>query len=331
MSHLHETAKKLVAPGKGILAADERPSSMDKKLKTIDIEGTEDVRQAYRGMLFTSSNIEDYISGVIMSDETFRQATPDGISYPRLLESRGIIPGIKVDEGTQELDKYSNEKVTKGLADLPLRLPAYVTMGARFAKWRAVYTIMYSLPSKYIVEQNAKDLAAYAKACQEAGLVPIVEPEVLMDGDHDINRCYEVTKAAQQAVFEELENAQVDLKGILLKPNMVISGKDCTEQASAEEVADYTIRCFQETVPEEVAGIVFLSGGQSEEQAVANLNAINQSTLDRPWPLSFSYGRALQQSTLKIWSGDSENIQAAQQAFLEQAKRCSLARDGRLV
>jgi fructose-bisphosphate aldolase class I len=324
---LEATARALVAPGKGILAADESTGTIEKRLKSIDVESTEANRRAYRDMLFTTPGIGDHISGVILFDETIRQSTKDGVPFTKVLQDAGVIPGIKVDKGAKTLARAADEKVTEGLDGLRERLEDYRGLGARFTKWRAVIEIDDDRPSAYCIHVNAHALARYAALSQEAGLVPIVEPEVLMDGGHTIQRCYEVTEATLEAVFNELFSQRVVYEGMLLKPNMVISGKECSEQADPEEVAKATIRCFRSVVPAAVPGIVFLSGGQSDEDATANLNAIN-TTGPHPWQLSFSYGRALQAPSLKAWRGDEANVQAGQDALAHRARMNGAARDG---
>jgi fructose-bisphosphate aldolase, class I len=324
---LEATARALVAPGKGILAADESTGTIEKRLKSIDVESTEANRRAYRDMLFTTPGIGDHISGVILFDETIRQSTKDGVPFTKVLQDAGVIPGIKVDKGAKPLARAADEKVTEGLDGLRERLEDYRGLGARFTKWRAVIEIDDDRPSAYCIHVNAHALARYAALSQEAGLVPIVEPEVLMDGGHTIQRCYEVTEATLEAVFNELFSQRVVYEGMLLKPNMVISGKECSEQADPEEVAKATIRCFRSVVPAAVPGIVFLSGGQSDEDATANLNAIN-ATGPHPWQLSFSYGRALQAPSLKAWRGDEANVQAGQDALAHRARMNGAARDG---
>jgi fructose-bisphosphate aldolase, class I len=324
---LDATARALVAPGKGILAADESTGTIEKRLKSIEVESTEENRRAYREMLFTTAGIGDHISGVILFDETIRQSTRDGVSFTKVLEDAGVIPGIKVDKGAKSLAGAEGEKVTEGLDGLRERLNEYRDLGAKFTKWRAVIDIGENRPSAYCIHVNAHALARYAALCQEAGLVPIVEPEVLMDGPHTIDRCYEVTEATLEAVFNELFSQRVVYEGMLLKPNMVISGNECSEQAGPKEVADATIRCFRSVVPAAVPGIVFLSGGQSDEQATANLNAINAGG-PHPWQLSFSYGRALQAPSLKAWQGDEANVQAGQDALAHRARMNGAARDG---
>jgi fructose-bisphosphate aldolase, class I len=324
---LHETAQAIVAEGKGILAADESDSTIKKRFDSIEVESTEENRQAYRELLFTTEGVEEYISGVILFDETIRQSSSDGTPFPKLLESKGVIPGIKVDKGAQPLALAEGETVTEGLDGLRGRLDEYRELGAGFAKWRAVISIGQGIPSEYCLWTNAHALARYAALSQEAGLVPIVEPEVLMDGDHTIERSFEVTSRTLHAVFTELRDQRVHPEGILLKPNMVLSGYESSEQASHEQVAAETIRCFKRHVPAAVPGIVFLSGGQSDEDATANLNAMNAMG-PHPWQLSFSYGRALQAPALKAWRGKKENVEAAQRAYYHRAKMNSAARTG---
>jgi fructose-bisphosphate aldolase, class I len=329
MAHedLHETARLLVADGKGILAADESTGTIKKRFDSIDLESTEDNRRAYRDMLFTTPGVEEFISGVILYDETIRQDGHDGTPFPKLLDSKGIIPGIKVDLGAKPLALAEGETVTEGLDGLRERLEEYYGLGARFAKWRATYTITDELPSQYCIWTNAHALARYAALCQEAGIVPIVEPEVLQDGTHTIERSYEVTGHVLDAVYRELFDQRVDVKGTLLKPNMVLSGYDASNRADADEVADFTLRCFYKHVPAAVPGIVFLSGGQSDEDATAHLNAMNAKG-PHPWQLSFSYGRALQAPSLKAWGGKAENVEAGQRAYYHRAKMNSAARTG---
>ena len=326
-NELEHTAQALVAEGKGILAADESDGTIKKRFDSIDVESTEENRRAYRELLFTTEGVEEFISGVILFDETLRQNGSDGTPFPKLLESRGIIPGIKVDKGAKPLANAEGETVTEGLDGLRARLEEYRGLGARFAKWRATYSIGDGRPSEYCVWVNAHALARYAALSQEAGLVPIVEPEVLMDGDHSIERSFEVTSRTLHAVFTELRDQRVHPEGMLLKPNMVLSGYDHSDQASHEEVAEHTIRCFKRHVPAAVPGIVFLSGGQSDEDATANLSAMNAMG-PHPWQLSFSYGRALQAPALKAWVGKEENVEAAQRAYYHRAKMNSAARTG---
>jgi fructose-bisphosphate aldolase class I len=326
---LHETAKALVAEGKGILAADESSGTIKKRFDAIGVESTEENRRAYRDLLFTTEGAADYISGVILFDETIRQSTEDGTPFPKALDDVGIIPGIKVDQGAKPLALSPEETVTEGLDGLRGRLEEYRELGARFAKWRAVLSIKGDhIPSDYAIWTNAHALARYAALCQEAGLVPIVEPEVLMDGDHTIDRAYSVTSRTLQAVFTELYDQRVDFEGMLLKPNMVLPGYDAQAQVSDDEIARATIKCFKRTVPAAVPGVVFLSGGQSDEDATARLNAMNALGEDLPWQLSFSYGRALQAAAQKAWSGKPENREAAQRAFYHRAKMNSAARTG---
>jgi fructose-bisphosphate aldolase, class I len=324
---LETIARALVAPGKGILAADESFPTIEKRFKSIDIESTEDNRRAYREMLFTAPGIGEHISGVILFDETIRQSAADGTPFPKLIEQAGAIPGIKVDKGAKALAGAEGEKVTEGLDGLRERLDEYRELGAKFTKWRAVIEIGDGLPSAYCIHVNAHALGRYAALSQEAGLVPIVEPEVLMDGDHTIERCYEVTEATLEAVFNELFSQRVVYERMLLKPNMVLSGKECREQAPPEQVAESTIRCFRSVVPAAVPGIVFLSGGQSDEQATANLNAMNKLG-PHPWELSFSFGRALQAPALNAWKGEEANLSAGQEAFAHRARLNGAARSG---
>jgi fructose-bisphosphate aldolase class I len=325
---LEETARALVAPGKGILAADESTGTIEKRLKSIDVVSTEEKRRDYREMLFTTPGIGDHISGVILYDETIRQSTRDGVPFTKVLQDAGVIPGIKVDKGAKDLAGADGEKITEGLDGLRERLAEYRELGARFTKWRAVIEIGgEQRPSAYCIHVNAHALARFAVLSQEAGLVPIVEPEVLMDGDHTIDRCREVTEATLEAVFIELFSQRVVYEGMLLKPNMVISGKDCPQQAGPEEVAEKTVRCFRGAVPAAVPGVVFLSGGQSDEEATANLNAMN-ALGPQPWELSFSYGRALQAPSLKAWKGEDANVQAGQDALAHRARLNGAARDG---
>jgi fructose-bisphosphate aldolase, class I len=328
MADLNETARALVAPGKGILAADESTGTITKRFDSIGIESTEETRRAYRDMLFTTEGAADHISGVILYDETIRQSAVDGTPFPKLLEQQGIIPGIKVDVGAKPLAKAPGETITEGLDGLRDRLAEYYELGARFAKWRAVISIGGDhVPSEYCLWTNAHALARYAALCQEAGLVPIVEPEVLMDGDHTIERSFEVTSRTLHAVFTELRDQRIDPEDMLLKPNMVLSGYDCPEQASDRQVAELTLTCFQRHVPAAVPGIVFLSGGQSDEYATARLNTMNAMG-PHPWELSFSYGRALQAPALKAWGGEPTSVPAGQEASLHRAKLTGLARSG---
>jgi fructose-bisphosphate aldolase, class I len=325
---LAKTAKALVAPGKGILAADESDSTIKKRFDSIGVESTEENRRAYRDFLFTTEGAEEFISGVILFDETIRQSSADETPFPKLLAERGIIPGIKVDKGAKPLALSPEETITEGLDGLRERLQEYRDLGARFTKWRAVLSISgKDIPSDYCIWTNAHALARYAALSQEAGLVPIVEPEVLMDGEHDVERSYSVTSRTLQAVFTELYDQRVAREGMLLKPNMVLSGYDSAEQADDRTVAEITVRCLRNTVPAAVPGIVFLSGGQSDEAATARLSAMNELG-PHPWELSFSYGRALQAPALKAWGGDSTNVEHAQKAYYFRARLNGAARSG---
>ena len=327
-SELNQVARALVAPGRGILAADESTGSIKKRLESIGVESTEETRRAYRDMLFTTKGMGEFISGVIMFDETLRQSAADGTPFVKVLQDAGSIPGIKVDTGAKPLARSPNETVTEGLDGLRDRLVEYRELGAKFTKWRAVIDIAGGeIPSRYAIAVNAHALARYASLCQEEGLVPIVEPEVLMDGDHTIERCYEVTCDTLTAVFAELYAQRVEFEGMLLKPNMVVPGKKCPTQVDARTVAEQTIRALRTTVPATVPGVVFLSGGMSDEDATARLNEMNKLG-PHPWELSFSYGRALQAPSLKAWKGEAANVEAAQQAFYHRAKMNSLARTG---
>ncbi|MCH7763744.1 MAG: fructose-bisphosphate aldolase class I [Candidatus Marinimicrobia bacterium] len=329
LNSLKDIAEAMVTPGKGILAADESTPTCAKRFESINVESTTESRNAYRDMLFTAMGIEEYISGVILFDETLRQSTVDGdLPFPEHLSALGILPGIKVDMGAKILANSPDEKITEGLDGLRDRLIEYYKMGARFAKWRAVITIGEHIPTHYCIATNAQALARYAALCQEQGIVPIVEPEILMDGTHTIEESYDLTIETLHTVFYELASQGVQLDGMVLKPNMVLSGYDCETQASVEQVASMTVDCFMNTVPAAVPGIAFLSGGQSEELATAHLNAMNQ--MDRkPWNLTFSYGRALQAPALIAWGGSADNVPAAQEAFLKRAKLNSLATLGR--
>ncbi|MDQ3103239.1 MAG: fructose-bisphosphate aldolase class I [Actinomycetota bacterium] len=327
-TELNATARALVADGKGILAADESTGTMDKRLAAaFDGPATPEVRLAFRELIFTTDGAAEHISGAILYDETIRQSTSGGTLIPDLLTGRGIIPGIKVDTGAKPLAGAPDEKVTEGLDGLRERLAEYRELGARFAKWRAVIALDDGLPSDYCVDVNAHALARYAALCQEAGLVPIVEPEVLMDGDHTIERSEEVTALVLARVFGELRGQRVDLTGILLKPNMVLAGYGCSESASVETVAERTLACLRDVVPASVPGIVFLSGGQSDEAASAHLDAMNRIG-GAPWELSFSYGRALQATALATWKGQDDNAPAAQATYLDRARCTGAARRG---
>jgi fructose-bisphosphate aldolase class I len=324
---LHETARALVAEGKGILAADESDRTIKKRFDSIGIESTEDNRRAYRELLFTTDGAEEFISGVILFDETIRQSSEDGTPFPKLLADRGIIPGIKVDKGTKPLALAGDETITEGLDGLRERFEEYRDLGARFAKWRATYSIGPGVPSEYCVWTNAHALARYAALSQEAGLVPIVEPEVLMDGGHSLEESSKATGRVLQAVYTELHDQRLDLFGTLLKPNMVLSGYEASDRAGVDHVADATLESLYRHVPAAVPGIVFLSGGQTDEDATAHLNAMNAKG-PHPWELSFSYGRALQAPALKAWEGDPAKAEDAQKAFYRRAKFNGAARSG---
>ena len=327
---LAAVAQAMVAPGKGILAADESTGTIEKRFAGIKVECTEENRRAYRDMLFSAKGLAHHISGVILYDETLRQKSANGTPFAELLARNGILPGIKVDTGAKSLALCPGESVTEGLDNLSKRCADYVKMGAKFAKWRAVITIGAHTPSATCVAANAHALGRYAAICQAAGLVPIVEPEVLMDGEHTVERCEEVTEWTLNAVYEALYVNRVTLEDAVLKPSMVISGKSCARQAGIEEVAERTVRVLKRTVPAAVAGIVFLSGGQSDEVATAHLNAMNKIFSGRlPWTLSFSYGRALQQPALKAWKGAAANVPAAQATLLHRARMNGLACLGR--
>ncbi len=324
---IQQTAESLVADGKGLLAADESLGSIQKRFKPFGIPSTEETRRQYREMLFTTPGIEEFISGVIMFDETIRQKADDGTPFPEVLSSRGIIPGIKPDKGTVPLPGFPGEKMTDGLDGLRDRLVEYRALGARFTKWRAVFSISPSTPTRYGISVNARTLALYARMCQEEGLTPVVEPEVLMEGMHNIALCEEVTGMVLREVFYELMEARVLLEGMLLKPNMVLPGTDFPKPASVEEVADATIRVLKRHVPAAIPGVVFLSGGQSPEEATAHLNAMNQ--MDHvPWKLSFSYGRALQAPSLEAWHGKPENVQQGQRLFNQRSRLNGMAARG---
>lgn len=324
---LELTAKAMVAKGKGILAADESSPTIKKRFTSIDLESTENNRRGYRDLLFTAPGIEEYISGVILFDETLRQQSLAGKPFPALLSDRGIIPGIKVDLGLTTIPGTQEEKATKGLDGLETRLEEYKQLGARFAKWRSVISIAHTQPTPLCLSINAHSLARYAAICQEQGLVPIVEPEVLINGSHDLARCERVMEQTLSMVFSELVRHGVLLEGMILKPSMVTSGIDNPNQADIDAVAEATVRCFKRTVPAAVPGIAFLSGGQSSELATAHLNAMNRLG-DAPWELSFSYGRALQEKTLQTWQGKDSNKELAQRTLLHRAKCNGLARFG---
>ena len=324
VSELAKVAQAMVAPGRGILAADESTGTIGKRFQGIQVENTEEHRRAYRDMLFTAKAMGEHISGVILYDETLRQKSADGTPFPVLLQRQGVIPGIKVDAGAKDMALCPGETVTEGLDGLAKRCAEYVQLGAKFAKWRAVITIGAQIPSEACIEANAHALARYGAICQQAGLVPIIEPEVLMDGTHDIDRCEAVTEATLRSVFAALANQGVKLEEMVLKPSMVISGKDCPKQASVSEVAARTLAVLKRTVPAAVPGIAFLSGGQSDELASAHLDAMNRLG-GGPWALTFSYGRALQQPSLKAWKGAPANVPAAQAALLHRARMNGMA------
>ncbi|MDA0238682.1 MAG: fructose-bisphosphate aldolase class I [Proteobacteria bacterium] len=324
---LAKTARSLVANHRGILASDESTGTIKNRFDGIGVVSTADSRRDYRELLFRTKGVVKFVSGAILYDETIRQKAANGMSLVRVMKAKNIQPGIKVDAGAKPLAGAPGETVTEGLDGLNERVAEYAKLGATFAKWRAVIDIGRNIPSPYAIHTNAHALARYARICQEGGLVPIVEPEVLMDGGHDIVRCQEVTEQVLAAVFNELNLQGVPLEGILLKPNMVISGKKCAKQASAKEIAERTLECFRRTVPAAVPGIVFLSGGQSMQDATANLNAMNAMG-PSPWKLSFSYGRALQEGPLKAWKGITKNVPAAQSSLLKRARLNSAACKG---
>jgi fructose-bisphosphate aldolase class I len=329
IDELKPIANAIVARQKGVLAADESSPTIKKRFDSIQVESTEENRRRYREILFTTEDIERYVGGVILFDETLRQRTHNGVPFPKLLADRGIIPGIKVDQGAKALALHPGDKVTEGLDGLRDRLAEYRQLGARFAKWRAVIEIdERELPSAFGIRANAHALARYAALCQDAGLVPIVEPEVLMDGAHGIERCEVVTAQVLETVFAELDAHRVLFEGMLLKPNMVIAGKKCSRQASVQEVAETTLRCLRRYVPAAVPGIVFLSGGQSAEDATDHLNAMNAMG-PQPWQVSFSYGRALQAPVLAAWQGQERNVAVAQLALLRRCRLNGLAREGK--
>jgi fructose-bisphosphate aldolase class I len=325
---LSKTAAAMVARGKGVLAADESSGTCEKRFKSIGVECTEESRRTYRGLLFTTPGAEQFVSGVILFDETLRQKTNDGVLFPDYLANKGILPGIKVDKGAMDLALCPGEKVTEGLDGLRPRLAEYFKLGARFAKWRAVITIGPGIPSHTCLYANAHALARYAALCQEASIVPMIEPEVLLDGDHTVERCEEVTEAALRATYAAMAAHNVSVEHLILKTSMVVSGKECARQAPVDEVAERTIRVLKRTVPAAQPGIVFLSGGQTDEAATAHLNAM-AATKGLPWPLTFSYSRALQNPALKAWRGEAKNAVAAQRAFHHRAHMNGLAAQGK--
>ena len=329
MSDLHATARAMVAPGKGLLAADESSPTIKKRFDTIGLESTEPNRRAYRDMLFTAPGLAEHISGVILFDETIRQVDSAGTPFPKMLDDLGIIPGIKVDTGAKDLAGFPGEKVTEGLDGLRERLAEYVSLGARFTKWRSVITIGDGMPTDYCIEANADGLARYAALAQEAGLVPMVEPEILMDGDHTIEACEDATSRTLSVLFASLHRARVDLEGSILKTNMIVSGKGNPTQAGAKEIAEATLRVLRATVPPAMPGVAFLSGGQGDVEATENLQAINEAVgANPPWRLTYSYGRALQAPSLKAWSGQDANVNAAQRELALRASCNGAASDG---
>jgi fructose-bisphosphate aldolase class I len=325
---LSKTAAAMVARGKGVLAADESSGTCEKRFQSVGAECTEESRRSYRGLLFATPGVEQYLSGVILFDETLRQKTDDGAPFPEYLAKKGILPGIKVDKGAMDLALCPGEKVTEGLDGLRARLAEYFKLGARFAKWRAVITIGEGIPTRACIDANAHALARYAALCQEASIVPMIEPEVLLDGAHTVERCEEVTGATLRATYAAMASQQVSVEQLILKTSMVVSGKDCPRQAGVDEVAERTLRVLKSTVPAAQPGIVFLSGGQSDEAATAHLNAM-ASKPGLPWPLTFSYSRALQNPALKTWRGQASNAAAAQKAFLHRARMNGLAAQGK--
>lgn len=329
IEQLEEIAQAMVAPGKGIIAIDESNNTIKKRFEAVGVECTEESRRAYREMLLTAPGLGEHISGAILYDETIRQKTRDGVPFTQVMMKNGVIPGIKVDKGTFPLAGCPGEVVTEGLDGLRDRLKEYYALGARFAKWRAVINIGDDIPTGTCIEANSHALARYASLCQENGLVPMVEPEVLMDGSHDIETCYEVTEVVLRSLFGALYDFNVMLEGTILKASMVLPGKDCEEKASVEEVAAATVRCLKASVPAVLPGIVFLSGGQSDEDATAHLDAMNRMGT-HPWPLSFSYGRAMQSAALKLWAKDmAGNYAAAQKTVAQRAKENGLAALGK--
>jgi fructose-bisphosphate aldolase, class I len=334
IAKLRQVAKQMVAPGKGILAADESGATTEKRFSKVGIPNTEDNRRAYRELFFTTPGIGTYISGVILHDETIRQKASTGQSFVMMLEAEDILPGIKVDQGLYDMEGSPEEKLTKGLEGLDIRLEEYARLGAKFAKWRSVITVLpaagvgYSGPTDQNIRQNAKDLAAYAKACQNAGIVPMVEPEVLMDGGHSMADCASASEKILAALFEELKNAGVDIEGVILKTNMAVPGKESGEKMDSVKVADATLAVFNKVLPANLPGQAFLSGGQSEIEATENLNEMNKRGA-HPWPLTFSYARALQSTALTTWLGKPENVSTAQAAFVKRAEMNSLAALGK--
>ena len=329
LSELQKTAKALVAPGKGIIAMDESAPTIAKRFKKVGIEDNVDNRRAYRELLLSTPELSKYISGAILYDETIRQSTGDGMAFAKYMERLGIIPGIKVDKGTKDLAHFPDEKVTEGLDGLRERLSEYRGMGARFAKWRATIAIGPSIPTAFCLEANAHALARYAALCQEQDIVPIVEPEVLIDGNHTLEQCYDASVATLRAVFRQLAEHRVAYEGTILKASMVISGLEASKRAGVDDVADATVRCLLNTVPAALPGVVFLSGGQGTEEATAHLNAMNARYPKLPWPLTFSYSRALQQPVMETWKGNAAHSGAAQKQLQRRARFNSLAATGK--
>ena len=326
---LTATAKAMVAPGKGILAADESAGTSEKRFASVNVPCTEENRRQYRDLFLAAPGVEQFISGVILHEETILQKANDGNLFPDMLMKKGILPGIKVDKGTKDLALHTGEKITEGLDGLRERMTEFAKLGAKFAKWRAVITIGPSMPTDACIQANAHALARYAAICQDAGIVPMVEPEVLIDGDHTLEKSFEVTTKTLKTMFEEMKGQDVAFPGAILKASMVIAGKSAAQQSTPKEVGEMTVKCLKESVPADLAGVVFLSGGQGDEQSSANLNEMNKIG-GTPWPLSFSYARALQSPALKIWAKDiTKNVPAAREAFLFRAKMCSLATAGK--
>lgn len=327
---LRATAKAMVAESKGVLAMDESNGTCNKRFAKLGIPETEEMRRAYRELILTTPNLGEFISGAILYDETIHQSSKDGIPFVKVMTDGGMLPGIKVDTGAKDMAGFPGEKITEGLDGLRERIADYYKMGARFAKWRAVITIGDGIPTRGCIEANAHALARYAALCQEGGLVPIVEPEVLIDGDHTIERCYEVTEETLRTLFNQLYTQRVEFDQMILKPSMVISGTDCPKQASVDEVAEATVQCLMNTVPASVAGVAFLSGGQSNERASAHLNTMNVKFGAKiPWPLTFSYARAIQQPALDKWKGEEANLSTAQKLLYHRAKCNGAAHDGK--
>lgn len=324
-----KTVCAMLAKGKGLLAADESSGTCEKRFKSCNIPCTEETRRTYRELLFTAPGMEEFISGIILFDETIRQQTRDGIPFPEYLQKKGVIPGIKVDKGAKELALSPGEKVTEGLDGLRVRLSEYFKLGARFAKWRAVINIGPGIPSSGCIEANSHALARYAALCQEADIVPVVEPEVILEGDHSLERCAEVSEETLSCLFKEIYRQKVSIEYVILKASMVLSGNRAPNRAGVPQVADATVKCLKRTVPAALPGIVFLSGGQTDLEATAHLNAIN--CVGGPWPLTFSYSRALHSTALSIWSGRPENLDAARKVFLDRARMNGLASQGKWI